>query len=48
MANLLFLISEISSDLRLYDFNGKELEVHKEADGFSYVDSNGNSRKTVF
>lgn len=41
-------ISEISSDLRLYDFNGKELQVHKEADGFSYVESNGNSRKTVF
>lgn len=41
-------ISEISSDLRLFDFDGNELEVHEEADGFSYVDSNGNSRKTVF
>lgn len=41
-------ISEISSDLRLYDFNGKELEVHEEADGFSYVDSSGKTWKTVF
>lgn len=41
-------ISEISSDLRLFDFDGNELEVHEEADGYSYVDSNGNSRKTIF
>ncbi|MDE6732465.1 MAG: hypothetical protein K2J77_06275 [Oscillospiraceae bacterium] len=41
-------ISEISSDLRLFDFNGKELEVHKEADGFSYVDSSGKTWKTKF
>ncbi|MDE7361285.1 MAG: hypothetical protein K2N38_05070 [Oscillospiraceae bacterium] len=41
-------ISEISSDLRLFDFDGKELEVHEEADGYSYVDSSGQGGKVIF
>lgn len=36
-----FDFSVISTELRLFDLNGKELEVHKEANGYSYVDSNG-------
>lgn len=41
-------VSEVSTELRLFDFNGKELEVHKEADGFSYVDSSGEGWKVTF
>ncbi|MBD5130036.1 MAG: hypothetical protein HDT43_08940 [Ruminococcaceae bacterium] len=41
-------MSEINTDLRLFDFDGNELEVHKEADGFSYVDSNGKGHKVIF
>lgn len=40
--------SEINTDLRLYDFGGKELEVHEEANGFSYVNSSGEGWSVKF
>lgn len=43
-----FDASVISTKLRLFDLNGNELEVHEEADGFSYVDSNGKTWKKKF
>lgn len=43
-----FDASVISTKLCLFDLDGNELEVHEEADGFSYVDSNGDSRRCIF
>lgn len=43
-----FDFSNVSTKLRLIDFDGNELEVHEKPDGFSYVDSNGQGWKCTF
>lgn len=43
-----FDFSAVSTKLRLFDLNGNELEVHEEAGGFWYVDSNGKEWECIF